>query len=396
MGILKNLEFDGVSLKDYGVGITGAGVYNAPVRDVEMVEIPGRDGGYALDKGRFKNISLSYPAGAFDTAQPDFAEKISELRNELASRVGYKRLEDEYNPDEYRMAVFKDGLEVDPVHYSRAGEFELDFECKPQRYLKSGETEQEIERGGTITNPTKFESQPLLLVDGYGSIILNGYEIDIEDEPLGEVNIATIDGTVWFGESNRYSIKRKYFMTGDAITIPSFTFELKSAYNVASLVATPSTNIDSVSTGTADGYVMSYVTTSEVTVAYANNTQIDYYLNLSVTFSDGSTTTDRVHIRISLSDTAVYVRFLNADTQNVMIIDTPFTITADSTKQGTADLHIDCDIGEAYMVDGSDIVSFNNVVQLPAELPTLKSGANTVTYDNTITSLKVIPRWWKI
>lgn len=139
MGIIKGFTFDGEKSLDYDIGITGSAVYNAPTKDVDMVKIPGRNGELALDHGRFNNIEVTYPAGFGDTNQPDFAERISDLRNALASRVGYKRLEDEYNPDEYRMAVYKSGLEVNPVQYGRAGEFDIVFDCKPQRYLKSGE-----------------------------------------------------------------------------------------------------------------------------------------------------------------------------------------------------------------------------------------------------------------
>ena len=61
--IFKSLEFDGESSKGYGVYITGAAVYNAPEREVEMITIPGRNGSFALDHGRFQNIEVTYPAG---------------------------------------------------------------------------------------------------------------------------------------------------------------------------------------------------------------------------------------------------------------------------------------------------------------------------------------------
>ena len=95
MGIIKGFTFDGVDSLDYNIGITGSAVYNAPTRDVEMISIPGRDGEYALDHGRFNNIEITYPSGMGDNDQTNFAQRVSDLRNQLASRVGYKRLEDE-------------------------------------------------------------------------------------------------------------------------------------------------------------------------------------------------------------------------------------------------------------------------------------------------------------
>lgn len=163
MGIIKGLTFDGVNTLDYSVGISGEAVYDAPTRDVEMITIPGRNGELALDRGRFNNIEVTYPAGAYSTSQEGFAEKISELRNQFASRVGYKRLEDEYNPDEYRMAVYKSGLEVNPVQYGRAGEFDITFDCKPQRFLKSGDDEYDL---ASWNNLHAESGEGIMIMDG--------------------------------------------------------------------------------------------------------------------------------------------------------------------------------------------------------------------------------------
>ena len=113
--IFKSLTFDNQASRDYGVFITGEAVFNAPQRDVEMVSIPGRNGAYALDRGRFENITVTYPAGIFAENEADFAKAVSDFRNYLCSRSGYCRLTDEYNPDEYRLAVYKSGLEVSPA-----------------------------------------------------------------------------------------------------------------------------------------------------------------------------------------------------------------------------------------------------------------------------------------
>ena len=47
---------------DYGLYITGSGAFNAPERDVETVEVPGRNGNLIIDRGRFKNVVQSYKA----------------------------------------------------------------------------------------------------------------------------------------------------------------------------------------------------------------------------------------------------------------------------------------------------------------------------------------------
>ena len=170
----KSLSFDNTPSRSYGVYITGEAVYNAPERAVEMISIPGRNGAFALDQGRFENIEVSYPAGIFADNEADFAQAVSDFRNFLCSKKGYCRLTDEYNPSEYRMAVYKSGLEVDPAQL-RAGEFTITFDCKPQRWLTSGETATAVASGGTVTNPTLFESSPMLEVTGYGNIEFTQY-----------------------------------------------------------------------------------------------------------------------------------------------------------------------------------------------------------------------------
>ena len=88
MGIApyKTFTFDGESSADYGVYITGEGVFNAPERAVEMVDIPGRNGSYALDQGRFSNIEVTYTAGMVDDSETDFADRLADVRNWLCSK----------------------------------------------------------------------------------------------------------------------------------------------------------------------------------------------------------------------------------------------------------------------------------------------------------------------
>lgn len=187
--LFKALTFDNTSSRDYGVYITGQAVYNAPQRDVEMITIPARNGAFALDNGRFENIEVTYPAGIYADNEEDFAQAISDFRNFLCSKRGYCRLEDEYNPDEYRMAVYKSGLEVDPVQL-KAGQFEIVFECKPQRWLKSGEepirTATEVDGNWSFLNEGEMSLAKL-------NVILPPSQVGIPS-PTNECPIENITG----------------------------------------------------------------------------------------------------------------------------------------------------------------------------------------------------------
>lgn len=159
------LTFDGVSSKDFGVYINGNQTYNAPARSREVVNVPGRNGALMLDNGRFDNIDVTYHAFIYR----DFSSNVEGFRNLLLSRTGYKKIVDTYHADEYRLGIFKGDFSADVVEWLEAGEFDLVFDCKPQRFLLSGEEEVEFSSSGSILNETEQIAKPLLRVYGTGS-----------------------------------------------------------------------------------------------------------------------------------------------------------------------------------------------------------------------------------
>lgn len=415
----KTFTFDGESSGDYGVYITGEAVYNAPEREVEMIQIPGRNGAFALDKGRFENIEVTYPAGTFDENQGSFAEKVSDFRNMLASRRGYCRLEDEYHPDEFRKAIYKSGLEVKPVPFQRAGEFEITFDCMPQRWLKSGEAAVAITSGGSIINPTLFDSSPMLEVKGYGSIEFNGYEIELENALLGPVVI--FDGGTKPPLTTSIDISSSLYNPGDTITIPAGGNN-EVILEIESTLAYPGYlwgNINSIVGGQVgrDYDNVNHKLVLEVTIsmtemvitAGTDSSQTDT-LTCQVEYMQENDQDTIYTTDLTVTVTRTYDAALNTLTWTFSSSDTGSklsawtleacwvgNIIADSTISIIGNpTYIDCDLGEAYKYQGTEIVSLNGHIDLGSELPTFAPGTNTVIYDNTITELKIIPRWWKI
>ena len=405
--IYKALKFDGVSSRTYGVYITGEAVYNAPARDVEMITIPGRNGAFALDNGRFENIEVSYPAGIFADTEADFRQAISDFRNFLCSRKGYVRLQDEYNPNEYRMAVYKSGLEVDPAML-KAGEFTITFDCKPQRWLTSGETEVAVTSGDTLTNPTLFDSSPLLEIEGTGDIEFNGYTVSIESSDIGNVTIP------YTQSGGTFTLDLSQLDTGDVITVSGIKvasyrnyknyatvhmFHLKTSSHIpsgwsyglyhASTGTTVNVNIPDItlSKGTAYTSDTAVIDCNAAGMKISDGTTITWATSDSITFAyDGTSTITISHTR---NDT------LTPTTRSV--VRTIESITGYSTiPYDFGVIFCDTDIGEFYRIEGGEYISMNHVGDLGSDLPTLAPGTNTVTYDNTITELNITPRWWKV
>lgn len=175
MGLLNHLTYDGVDSSSFGVFISGEGVFDAPARRGEMISIPGRNGSLFMDEGVFENITVEYPAFIGTGYEELFRTRLGDLRSWLSSRGNYKRLTDTYHPDEFRLGVFREGLEADPKVITRAGDFTMKFDCKPQRYLLSGEDPQEFVSNGYITNPTLFASSPLIKVTGNGTVAIGDH-----------------------------------------------------------------------------------------------------------------------------------------------------------------------------------------------------------------------------
>lgn len=171
------VTFDGTDLRDYGLYVSGSHVFNAPVRLYDEIAIPGRNGSLIGSEKRLDNIELVYQSFIYT----NFKTNIANLRAFLLSKVGYKKVIDTYHSTEYRLGYYAGGLEVDTTSKLDAGQFELTFHCKPQRFLTSGDTVTTLSASGTITNPTLFDSQPLLRVYGTGSITVNGVTITISE-----------------------------------------------------------------------------------------------------------------------------------------------------------------------------------------------------------------------
>lgn len=416
----KSFTFDGTNSRNYGVYITGQGVFNAPERNVEMVEIPGRNGAYALDKGNFNNIEVTYPAGIFADTEADFAQAVSDLRNFLCSKSGYCRLEDDYNTGEYRMAVYKSGLDVDHDMLI-AGEFNIVFECKPQRFLTSGETETAVANNGTINNPTLFDASPVLYIQGYGDIGIGGQTINVANVQIGNVLLANSKSIeVDYPTSSAgplldvltSTFDGSILNTGDTITLNTVTFTYtytetdtywaqSTAVNITNKTGN---NVDTVGVGQGATIASSITTFEPITLTKGTTSTQTHSYQAAYAFNSrlGTTTTITANITVQVSYDGDSTITLSAtelsDAGKKMASGSGYIsdVNGVSTKTASGTKTIDLTIGEAVWDNSGTTTNFNYAVKLPSKLPTLAPGNNTITYPNTITSFKIKPNWWKV
>lgn len=134
----KDNEFviDGVSSKNWSMVVSGDSTFSTPERDAERISVPGRNGDLIIDNGRWNNVDVTYNDCFI---RGNFTKTFGDFRRFLGTRQGYVRLEDTFHPDEYRLANPKSvNVNLLGVKYG-SGAFDVTFNCKPQRFLKSGE-----------------------------------------------------------------------------------------------------------------------------------------------------------------------------------------------------------------------------------------------------------------
>ena len=427
MGVQRqSITFGGVDSADFGIYISGEGAFDAPKRAVELVDIPGRNGALTIDQGRYENIEVTYPAYVVEDDLTDFANAVKSFRNAIVSQKGYQRLTDTIHPNEYRMAVYLEGLEVKPIKYATAASFDITFNCKPQRFLTSGETEVTVSSGGTLTNPTLYDSSPLLEVKGYGTIGFNGYTIDMNDPFRGDVvvippeimmadpdlhivnetrtgslsGVANANDTITIGKTtiSWYIYLYQYSYGDEKVTGASIASESGALGGTSRVVSTHSRTIR-LSTVLDEITLPFAATQSGVQVLHTVGVKVNYYQNgsntnktftskflITYTVSQSGNITVNWHADELDGDTVFETSETSYSTQGVSV-DSTVVVLGNPT-------YIDTEIGECYKIEGGVVVDLNSRIDLGSDLPTLAPGTNTVAFDNTITELKVVPRWW--
>lgn len=177
MGVVyEYFTFDNETSRDYGVWISGNGTFNTPERETESVSVPGRNGDLHFDNGKFSNIQVTYPA----FISRNFQHNFDAFKAFLSSKKGYKELFDTYDPDHFRLACYKSGLNPSMAPRNIAGSFDITFDCDPRRFLKSGQFPITITGGSyTLLNPTLYEALPLFRLYGPGTLTVGGVSVSI-------------------------------------------------------------------------------------------------------------------------------------------------------------------------------------------------------------------------
>lgn len=193
----EDFIFNGVSASSMGIRLQAPMAFSAATASYDSETIPGRNGTLLRFNQRFENITGTASCFALTHGVERY---IRNTGNWLFGSFGYSRLETTEEPEIFRMAAPKSAPNTE-IRMRLLAPFDLEFDCMPQCYLKSGETPVTVESGKKIYNPG-LESKPLLQVTGNGTLSIGGQTITIKGTS-GEITIDCDVQDAWQGISNR-------------------------------------------------------------------------------------------------------------------------------------------------------------------------------------------------
>lgn len=185
---LGMFSFNGHSSKDLGLCVTKAPDLNRPARQFNTYNIPGRNGTIIEQLDAFENVKRTYEVFAANNDYAPISKEFTSISEWLYTADGYCRLEDDFEPEIFRLAYFTGPLDVDN-QLNLYGKTEINFSCRPERFLLSGDSLIDITNNfrWNIVNPTKFTAKPFIVV-----------EIDSEYTPSSSayIQLTTSTGTI--------------------------------------------------------------------------------------------------------------------------------------------------------------------------------------------------------
>lgn len=181
----ETFYLDGIDAGYVGIRLQAPVVFSKAVPVIETHTIPGRNGDLIFETGSYENRSGS--ASCF-CLQENVETAISSAGRFLFGKKGYRRLETSDDPDHYWMARVKNSPQIE-MRLRVLAPFEIEFDCKPQRFVKSGENAVVFTANGSLLNQYGQIALPFIALYGHGSGRLTIGDCAVE--------VKALDGTLY-------------------------------------------------------------------------------------------------------------------------------------------------------------------------------------------------------
>ena len=166
------LVYGGEASSDYGMVIAEAPSFDEPTRKCTTYKVPGRNGATIFQQEAWEDTTRTYEVWLADEDDKDLVNTVNAFMAWLISKTGYQRLEDNFEPEIFRLAYFNGGNNVSN-ELMQYGQTSIKFNCRPERFFKNGEQPISVSNGTKINNPTKFTAKPLIHIVGSGTITIS-------------------------------------------------------------------------------------------------------------------------------------------------------------------------------------------------------------------------------
>lgn len=196
----ETFYIDGIDARSFGIYLQKPIKFSEAVPVVKKQTIPGRNGDLIFETGSYQNRTAV--ASCF-CLQKDVEKTISAAGRFLMAKHGYRRLETSDDPDHFWLARVENSPQI-AQRVRTLAPFDISFDCKPQRFLKSGEEKmifphtqkhEEIQ----IYNNFGFPARPLIYAKWSEVTEHNYVDIifyDASGNSMLDKNIRTFDMTV--------------------------------------------------------------------------------------------------------------------------------------------------------------------------------------------------------
>ena len=199
MGV-NRFVFNGVSSDAFNIRVTKYPDYDIPQRAITKVSVPGRNGDLIQDTGAYSNFQKEYDL-YFNAKREGFHDMARSVALWLCGVRGYARLEDSYDPDVFLMARVDNQQDISNwMNYM--GRLTVEFDCKPQRFLKVGEEEISLTSGDDINNPW-MPCYPIFKLTGNGVLTVNDNTITVANNSTSTITIDCETQNAYTGTTNR-------------------------------------------------------------------------------------------------------------------------------------------------------------------------------------------------
>ena len=186
------IVYGGEASSDFGMVVSEAPSFERPKRKSTTYTVPGRNGSVVFQQDAWEDVVRNYKVWLAEAVVEDsggiksgyLVEKVDAIEAWLNSLKGYQRLEDNFEPDVYRLAYFNGGAGFSD-ELTMYGEATLSFTCRPERFLKSKPLIH-IEVASTTTITVSINGKSITAaVDDYINIdceTMNAYRLATENK----------------------------------------------------------------------------------------------------------------------------------------------------------------------------------------------------------------------